>query len=138
MDLTGQAQLVKGNEPFNVNHPKDSKSLLLSSGSSATSPNACITTEWPTLRFFARKNAGPVTATLAVEVCYVDALGESRSLQIGSVSATPEWAPTPSWPVAVNAPLLRGGGTEVSFRFTPSEGSAWQMDDVYVDPWRAN
>jgi hypothetical protein len=26
--------------------------------------------------------------------------------------------------------------TPVQFRFTPVGGGTWQIDDVYVDPWR--
>jgi hypothetical protein len=33
-------------------------------------------------------------------------------------------------------PLLPGQRTPVRFRFTPVGGASWQIDDVYVDPWR--
>jgi hypothetical protein len=33
-------------------------------------------------------------------------------------------------------PLLPGQYTPVSFRFTPLLGGNWQVDDVYVDPWK--
>jgi hypothetical protein len=42
-------------------------------------------------------------------------------------------------PVIANLlPLLPGELTPVRFRFTPvGLGAAWQIDDVYVDPFRA-
>ena len=33
-------------------------------------------------------------------------------------------------------PLLPGDMTPVEFRFTPLLGGDWQIDDVYVDPFR--
>lgn len=135
--LTGDARLVPGNEPFKVHDAKDSKSLRLAGGAAATSPPTCVANEWPTLRFFVRQNFGPATATLMVEVLYVDALGTLRELQIGAVPATQDWEPTPISPVVVNSPFLRAGGSDVAFRFSPQAGSTWQIDDVYIDPWRA-
>jgi hypothetical protein len=47
-----------------------------------------------------------------------------------------KWTPTLPLPVIANLlPLLPGDLTPVRFRFTPV-GGAWQIDDVYVDPYR--
>jgi hypothetical protein len=48
-----------------------------------------------------------------------------------------DWSPTLAYPIIANAlPLLPGARTTVAFRFTPvGPGSAWQIDDVYLDPY---
>jgi hypothetical protein len=81
------------------------------------------------MRFFAR-SAGGVLGTLKVEVV----LGGGVSLPIGVLAGLTqgeEWAPTPVLPIVAN--LL---DDEVRFRFTAiGIGSAWVIDDVYVDPY---
>jgi hypothetical protein len=57
---------------------------------------------------------------------------------IGIVLGGSAWGPTLPMPVIANLlPLLPGDLTPVRFRFTPAGiGGAWQIDDVYVDPYR--
>ncbi len=43
------------------------------------------------------------------------------------------WHPTVAMPILANL-LTLGDSTNVRFRFTPLLG-AWQIDDVYVDPY---
>ena len=33
-------------------------------------------------------------------------------------------------------PLLPDARTAVAFRFSPTGAGDWDIDDVYVDPWR--
>ena len=48
------------------------------------------------------------------------------------------WQPTLPFPVLASLlPLLPGSKTPVAFRFTPAGAGSWQIDDVYVDPWRS-
>jgi hypothetical protein len=62
--------------------------------------------------------------------------GAVNSLPIGVVLAGGSWQPTLPFPVIASLlPLLPGAQTPVAFRFTPVGGS-FQVDDVYVDPWR--
>jgi hypothetical protein len=129
------ASIVSGNETYAVNGAKDSHSLKLPAGSSATSATACVGLGHPTIRFFAR-NTGSLSGTLRVDVRFEDATGAVRSLQIGQMAGTYAWQPTAPMPVVANLlPLLPGNHTPVQFKFTP-QGGAWQIDDVYVDPWR--
>lgn len=134
------ARVVAGNEPFYVRDARDTKSLSLPTGSTATSPTVCVGLLHPTLRFFARGSGGGLLGTLStleVEALYEDAGGNVRSLPIGVVSPTGQWSPTLPAPVLVNLlPLLPGEMTPVAFRFTARGTAAWTIDDVYVDPWR--
>lgn len=130
-----RATLAAGNETYNVGGAGDSSSLSLPGGSSATSSTACVGIDHPTLRLFAR-NAGSIFGTLRVDVLYEDAAGTVRSLPVALLTAGSGWQPTPQIPIVANLlPLLPGQYTPVQFRFTPLGGD-WQIDDVYVDPWR--
>jgi hypothetical protein len=131
------ASVVAENEPYRVHGDAAVAALALPAGSSATSPAICVGLEHPTLRFFAR-NTGSVLGALQVEVLFEDALGAVHSLPVGVVLGKAGWQPTLPLPVVANLlPLLPGEHTPVAFRFTATGvGSAWQVDDVYVDPYR--
>jgi hypothetical protein len=129
------ASVVSGNESYSVHGAGDSHSLGLGSGGSATSATICVGIEHPTIRFFAR-NSGSRFSNLGVEVLFEDASGGVHSAPIGSVSSGSSWQPTAVFPVVANMlTLLPGERTPVEFRFT-ARGGNWQIDDVYVDPWR--
>jgi hypothetical protein len=137
--LNGGAALVDGNEPFQVNSQfqgnsqLDTHSLSLPTGSSVTSPQLCVTLLHPDLRFFA-VNSGSPTALLKVDaIAHLGWLG--LSVPVATLSSGSVWAPTVPIPFLTNlvSPLF---GT-VSFRFTPiGTASGWQIDDVYVDPFK--
>lgn len=134
-DLSGGAQVAHGNESHHVGGDKDSRSLSLPAGSSATSAAMCVGIEHPTLRLFAR-NTGSLLGTMEAEVLFEDAGGNVSVLTIGVFGAGPSWEPTAVMPIVANLlPLLPGDHTPVAFRFTP-HGGDWQIDDVYVDPYR--
>ena len=134
--LEGGAQVVGGNESYDVGGDADSHSLRLPAGSSATSGTMCVGIEHPTLRLFAR-NAGSPFSSLRVEVRFEDAGGDVHSLPIGEFGAGGSWRPTGVMPLAVNLlPLLPGERTPVAFEFTPRGSGDWRIDDVYVDPYR--
>src|SRR5919197_113878 len=126
--LTGGANVVNGNEPWKVNSASDTRSLLLPSGSSATSPALCVTLFHPTLRFFAA-NSGSTTTTLKVEAL-TDVLGAKLTTPIGVLVGS-SWQPT--LPLAFVDNLLAPVSGTVQFRFTPvGSSSGWHVDDVYV------
>jgi hypothetical protein len=123
--LAGGASVVAGNQPF----LPGAKSLDLPSGSSATTAPICVSVAHPTVRFFARNTGSPL-APLTVTVKFKSLLGLPFELPVGVVLGDPQWQPTP--------PLLLVGNLvsdEVRFTFTPAQGSAWQIDDVYIDPY---
>ena len=139
--LTGGARVVDGNEPFYVTRGSDSHSLLLPSGSSATSPAMCMGLVLPIVRFFS--SGGSALSSLRVEAVYTDASGRQRSLDL-----LPGGLPTRSWSPSlpalqllgtVNALTLNGLTSEIALRFTPRGllgSGTWRLDDVYVDPWK--
>ena len=136
------ASVVPGNEPFYVHGEDDESSLSLPPGSSAKTATICVGLEHPTMRLFARSSGSlttSLTSSLRVDVLFETAGGHVASLPVGVVPAAlhSKWRPTLPIPVIANLlPLLPGERTAVAFRFTPQGRAAWQIDDVYVDPFR--
>jgi hypothetical protein len=134
--LAGGASVVAGNEPWKVGG-YGTRSLSLPAGAKATSGTACVGLGHPTMRFFAKRTSGTILSTLTVEVLFEGLGGVVKSLPIGVVLGGSKWQPTLPFPVVANLlPLLPGQMTPVAFRFT-ARGGTWQVDDVYIDPWKA-
>ena len=136
--LRGRARVVSGNEPWKVGGSGHGKSLVLPAGSSAISAPSCVGLAEPTVRFFARKTRAPLlgVSTLAVSVYVKTSLGLVVPVPVGVVLGNGQWKPTPPMLIVANLlPLLPGDRTPVAFQFTPVLGD-WQIDDVYVDPFR--
>ena len=137
--LSGKAKVVSGNEPWKVAGASHGKSLVLPAGSNAISPVSCVGLAEPTVRFFAKKNKAPLLgiSTLAVSVYVKTSLGLVVPVPVGVVLGNGQWKPTPPMLIIANLlPLLPGDRTPVAFQFTPLLGE-WQIDDLYVDPFRA-
>jgi hypothetical protein len=131
--FTGGARIVAGNEPWMAGR----SSLQLPRGSSATTGVMCVGITHPVMRFFAKRTSGWLLDSLKVDVLFESAGGKIHSLPVGLVLGGKSWQPTLPFPVLASLlPLLPGEQTPVSFRFTPVGSATWQVDDVYVDPWR--
>ena len=132
-----RANVVAGNESFQVGGAGDGQSLSITGGGSAQSPVMCVGVEHPTLRLFGRNTGSPLS-TLAVSVQFRGPLDLPLSAPIGVVAGDGTWRPTLPMAVVANLlPLLPGEMTPVTFTFTPvGIGASWRIDDVYVDPYR--
>ena len=134
---SGGARVVSGNEPAHISGDAgDSHSLLLPSGSSAYSSTVCFAFgDWH-LRFFA-KNVGSSRGDLRVQVIVPSLLGLLTILDGGTVSGDGTWSPSPRLQLALCNVTSLLGTRAVAFRFTPvGYGAAYQIDDVYLDPWK--
>lgn len=130
-----KARVIAEDKPFRVNGDRQPAALRVEAGGSVTSPPMCVGLEHPTLRLFAR-NDGSWLGTLNVEALVEAESGHALALPIGGALGHARWAPTLPLPVVANLlPVLPGEHTLVAFRFTAT-GSAWVIDDVYVDPYR--
>jgi hypothetical protein len=132
------AAVVDGNESFHVGGEGDSHSLSIPAGGWAATGTLCVDSDEPSFRFFAR-NGGSLLSTLVVQarVCTV-LLGIplETALPVGIVPGTAtSWQPTLPFLFALSANQLLGGTASVSFRFA-ALGGPWQIDDVYVDPFK--
>ena len=128
------ATLTAGNEPFPLNAASDDQSLEIGGGASATSPAFCVDSTMPSIRFFVRQTEpgsdlrvqgvvptphGPLTVTVA-------------DLPDGSLSW---WTPV-QITVQTNR-IPKGFSVAAAMRFLVPGSGSWQIDDVYVDPYRA-
>ena len=137
--LAGGARVVSGNERYYVRSSADARSLAIPRGATVTSPAMCVGLGEPTLRFFARQNSGllgTASSSLAVSVEFETEAGLVATAPIGAAAANSGWTPTVPMAVVANLlPLMPNDSTAVRFKFTAVSGD-WQIDDVYVDPYR--
>jgi hypothetical protein len=64
-------------------------------------------------------------------------LGALSVLDGGTVSAGSTWQPSPRLALLLSNVTSLLGTRAVAFRFTPvGTGAAFQLDDVYLDPWK--
>ena len=130
--LNAGARVVAGNESFYVGGSGDRSSLSLGAGASAVSAPMCIDRTYPSFRFFAR-NLSAGTGSLQVEVVWQES-GVRRSSKAGlDRTAGTAWTPVRSLRLPTGA-LSTGRLEPVTFKFT-AVGGAWQIDDLYVDPF---
>lgn len=135
--LNRGAAVVEGNESHYLNDAGDSKSLSLPAGSSAVSPPVCMALDTPSFRLVAR-NGGNPSSQLRVEAVY-KLLGLVRTKTAGTLRAGSTWAPTQSVSTVLTLSTLVGTliPSAIEIRFTPLDSSGqWQVDDVYIDPFR--
>jgi hypothetical protein len=138
--FAGGARVVDGNEPFYAHSSSDSHSLLLGTGAWAQTPSACVDFTEPTMRFFVRNNGSPLTALVVEARLQTTLLGwtTQTTLPLGVVlGTTKSWQPSLPVVFALSLNQLLGGKTTIAFRFTAiGAGGEWQVDDVYVDPFK--
>ena len=135
--LSRGAAVVEGNESYYLNDAADSKSLSLPAGSSAASPPVCMALDTPSFRLVAR-NSGNPSSQLRVEATY-KLLGLIRTKTAGTLRAGSTWAPTQSVSTVLTLSPILGTliPSAIEIRFTPLDSSGrWQVDDLYIDPFR--
>jgi hypothetical protein len=130
------ATLTSGNEPFLVNGGGDSQSLTIAGGGSATSPYFCVDNTMASLRFFSQQaTAG---GDLQVQALVQTSSGvQTVSLADLADGSTPSWAPAQPI-VGDTSGLPDGQKLSVALQFSvPDSAASWQIDDVFVDPYRS-
>jgi hypothetical protein len=128
--------LVEENEPWFVNSSSDRRSMAVSGGP-ATSPRYCVSPEDPTLRFFARRTAGSQLSMLGITVVVRGSGKQQRIPLVPVVQTSGDWSVTAPRLILANLiGLYTGEATRIELEFKASPGSAWLVDDVYVDPYR--
>lgn len=135
--LNRGAAVVDGNESYYLNDAGDSKSLSLPAGSSAVSPPVCMAIDTPSFRLVAR-NSGDPTSQLRVEAVY-KLLGLVRTKTAGTLRAGSTWVPTQSVSTVLTLSTVVGTliPSAIEIRFTPLDSKGqWQVDDLYIDPFR--
>lgn len=133
--LSGGARVVSGNEPYYLSGNRaDGHSLSLPAGSSAYSGTVCFALgDWH-LRFMLKRLSS--SGGLRVQVVVPSVLGLLSILDGGTVSGSGSWAPSPRMALLLSNVTSLLGTNAVAFRFTAVNGGSFQMDDVYLDPWK--
>jgi hypothetical protein len=130
------ASLTPSNEPFNVGDASDSQSLVIEAGGSATSPYFCVDDTMSDLRLFAQEVSAGSDLQVQALVQTPDGVITVPLADLADGSM-PDWAPTQ--PITGDTAAIPGGGSVmVALHFqVPATAGAWQLDDIYVDPWRS-
>jgi hypothetical protein len=127
--------LVAGNEPFYIGSTKDAQSLSLTSGGTAESPGVCVDATRPFWRFVATSHNGSTASTLSVWAQWKDSTGTLITTPKTTLLAQDYqgWAVTPQ---LVLGSAFGDGVNSVTANLFFSTTGKWQIDDVYVDPYR--
>jgi hypothetical protein len=128
------ATLTDGNEPFHINGISDDQSLLIDGGGSATSQAFCVDSTMPSFRFFVRQTA-PGSDLKIQGVVQTPHGSLSMTLADLPDDSLSWWTPV-QVTVATNR-IPKGSSVAASMRFVTDGSGSWQIDDVYVDPYRA-
>jgi hypothetical protein len=132
------AERTLGNEPFYVGNSTDSHSLTIDGGGVAVSPAFCIDASMPYFRFFA--HALSANANLQVRLLVQSAAGplsipmsQAADLTAGSMAS---WGPTSQLTLADGVTAAPGQSALGRLVFRVTGRGSWQIDDIYVDPYR--
>jgi hypothetical protein len=139
--LSGGATVASGNESFYLRSTSDRYSLSLPTGAVASSSFVCITKDDPSVRFVARAT-GSIYTSLNVSATIRSSAGTVQTVYLGQLSAGSfaSWTPSSIYSYAVNLNMpgmIVNGVAEISFSFSSQgSGGSWQIDDVYIDPFK--
>ena len=131
-----RASVVSGNESYYVGGTGHGKALSIQPFGKATSSRLCVDYRYPHFRFFARHTDGPF-GLLIVRARWTEGDDtEYATLGLLGSSGYASWSPTNLLPLAERLSLTDRNGTQhIRLVFTPLAGT-WEIDDVYVDPYR--
>jgi hypothetical protein len=131
--LSGGAKVMSGNEPYFIHSKRDSRSLYMPAGSSATTPTMCFAPgDWH-MRFLGVSPSG--SSALRVTVMVNSLLGLVSILDGGTVSNNGTWKPSPQVNLLLTNVTSLLTTKAISLRFTATSG-ATRIDDVYLDPFK--
>ncbi len=137
--LAGGPKVVPGNESSFVNAKTDTHSLEMPTAAAVVSPTVCVAMGENTIRMFV-KNSGVAGSDLHIQAFVQNPLTGlvlSTEFDIKGVAGNTSWAPTGRLLI----PNLLGGvlGTQnLTLVFTTTgKPATWNVDDVFVDPFKS-
>jgi hypothetical protein len=137
--LAGGPKVVAGNESSFVNAKTDTHSLSMPTAASVVSPTVCVAMGENTVRMFV-KNSGVAGSDLHIQAFVENPLTGlvlSTGFDIKGIAGNTSWAPTGRLLI----PNLLGGvaGTQnLTLVFTTTgKPATWNVDDVFVDPFKS-
>ena len=137
------AEVVAG-ESYEVNG--GSNAVLVQPDGSAVSPPVCVSSEYPTFRFFARSFGGEQQqswpwgdggqSSLNVSLRWKDMFGFTHNSNVGTIQSSSSWELSPALKLASALPLwMRGSTLTVRLVFQASGSASWAVADVFIDPY---
>jgi len=140
------ASVGSGNESHYLHGKSDSRSLRVAPGGKAVTAAICLDTTRTGYRFFARQPGNGAGPDLNVSVRFVGKDGISREQQIDTLTEGNyrSWTPSRFWAPSIAAQMFQAIGLTVDdtasvrlvFAAENAAGPAWQLDDLYIDPYR--
>jgi hypothetical protein len=135
--LTG-AQVVQGNEPFQVDSLAGSHSLSIAPGGVAVSPAVTINNTTPTWRFFAQAASASAPGSQLTVYAQVTNpnTGTVLRLPIAHRNGKDHTGFVATPPLLLGKYLPAGVNVDVQFVFQAgATGGGWTIDDVFIDPY---
>ena len=118
-------------------------SLYLKPGGYATTPAFCVDKLSPYSRMFAYTTTpnAAYAGGLKVEVIYTDATtNKTTTKQVATLAQQSAWNATEQFPLvapgAANPKWDSTSRATVKYKFTAINGTAWRIDDLFIDPKR--
>ncbi len=133
--LSGSASVATGKGILGLG----TRVFSLQAGGAVTSAPFCITADAPTMRLSVR-DPGVDGAVLRAEVIWTSADGKVFTIPVARIRSDRAGVRLvdPIFLIANLVPLLtQTVTTKIVLRFT-SESGSWQVDDVYIDPFKFN
>jgi hypothetical protein len=140
------ASVGGGNESNYLHGKSDSHSLKVVAGGKAVTSKICLDTTRTGYRFFARQPGNSVGPNLHVSVRFVGQDGIAHEQQIDTLTGAGyrSWAPSRFWAPSVAAQIFQAIGftandtasVRLVFAADNTPGPPWQLDDLYIDPYR--
>jgi hypothetical protein len=127
------------NAGFNFGSVSATSSLTIDAGGSATSPSLCVNSTMPYLRFLARQVAAGSGLTIQ-GIVPASANSPEMTVNVTDLAdgSMPSWAPT-GRVALVTVELAPGVSVKGMLRFeVPGATGAWQIADIYMDPYRGS
>jgi hypothetical protein len=116
-----------------------SNALTIEPGGRAVSPSFCVSSEYPSFRFFARALSASSArggGSLRVSLLWSDLWGHQHSTTVASLTPAGEWTLSPVLGLATSLPLWMNGATlQVRLEFQANGADSWAIDNVYIDPY---
>ena len=112
-------------------------SLVIQPNGTAVSPSLCVSTEYPSFRFFVRQVSGAsLLSSLNVSLRWTVLGMLPVTTTVATLKPGTTWTLTPVLKLAKALPLLSSTQVlTISVAFQSSLGGTWAIDDVYIDPY---
>ena len=131
------ASVMSGGDPWNVSNAPapDRRMLQISGGGEAVSPNFLPEQRVSDLAVLPPERRSSPASALNVWVQWRDAQGNSGQVPVTALDGSSYGSWSPSSTLVAGSDLADGATVNAQLVFNAKPGDAWNVDDVYVDPY---